>query len=119
MSLTFIISIITGLANTLLTTLAGQGVLSTNLSKLISTLLASAATLFAAFTSGGTKSSELAAVLAAIQNDLAALKSDTSLNPSVIAQLQESERLLQAAVTAYQAAQVKTDPSTLTPLPVN
>jgi hypothetical protein len=55
--------------------------------------------------------------LTALQTALAALKADTSLSPVILSDINEGVSVLQAAITAYQAAQAKTDPTTLTPLP--
>jgi hypothetical protein len=56
--------------------------------------------------------------LATLQAALTALQADTSLDPTVLGDIAEGIRDLQAAITAYQAAELNTDPSTLTPLPL-
>jgi hypothetical protein len=55
--------------------------------------------------------------LTALQAGLTALQTDTSLSPVILGDIGEGISVLKAAITAYQAAQVTTDPSTLTPLP--
>jgi len=45
------------------------------------------------------------------------LQADTSIDPAVLSDVAEGIRDLQAAITAYQSAEVTTDPSTLTPIP--
>ena len=55
--------------------------------------------------------------LAAIQAAYVALQADTSLDPAITADIAEGLRVLPAAITAYQAAEATTDPSTLTPIP--
>lgn len=57
------------------------------------------------------------AELTALQTALAALEADTSLSPVILGDISEGVADLKAAITAYQAAQTTTDPSTLTPLP--
>jgi len=56
--------------------------------------------------------------LAALQTALTALQADTSLSPVILGDISEGVADLQAAIVAYQKAQVTTDPSTLTPLPL-
>lgn len=114
---TLIVSLITILANSIVAALGGSGVFSPNLQKLISTLIASAASLFQAFKSGISNSALVTDVITNLQNDLNALEADTSVDPTVIEQIKESIRLLQAAIQGYESAQQTTDPSTLTPLP--
>jgi tetrahydromethanopterin S-methyltransferase subunit C len=55
--------------------------------------------------------------LAVLQTALTALQADKSLSPVILGDISEGVADLQAAITAYQAGQTKTDPSTLTPLP--
>jgi hypothetical protein len=117
MPLPLIVTLITTLANTLLTILTGQGVVSSPLAQLINTLVASGASLFGIFKSGGTPSTQLQAVLTALQADLKAVQADTTLDPKVLAQIVEAIAVVEAAIAAFEAAQAKTDPSTLTPIP--
>lgn len=117
MPLPIIVTLITTLAQTLLTILTGQGVVSSSLAQLIDTLVASGASLFSVFKSGGTPASQLQAVLTALQADLKAVQADTTLNPAVLAQIVEAIALVETAIAAFEAAQANTDPSTLTPIP--
>ena len=55
--------------------------------------------------------------LTALQTALTALQADTSLSPVILGDISEGISDLQAAIAAYQKAQLVTDPSTLTPLP--
>ena len=57
------------------------------------------------------------AYLTVLQSAIAALKADTNLDPAVLAGVNEQITDLEAAITAYQAAETTTDPDTLTPLP--
>lgn len=113
-----IISLITTLATVLLTALGGQNLISASLQKILQSLLTAAAGLFTDFTSGKTAANALAAVLATLESLDQALASETGLDPVALAQANEAMLDLQAAIQAYQAAEVTTDPSTLTPLPV-
>lgn len=54
--------------------------------------------------------------LVALQTALAALQADKSLSPVIMGDLSEGVSDLQAAIKAYQAAQITTDPSSLTPI---
>lgn len=117
MALTTIITLISTLANILLSALGDQGVLSSKLSSLIGDLLSAILPLFTVFTSGSTPVNELQGVLTTLQSIDTALATDASLDPTALAQAKEALKDTQAAITAYQAAMVTTDPSTLTPLP--
>ena len=86
---------------------------SQRLDNLITAALAGASAIVAGIVTKSSVNTELAALQAA----LAALQADTSLDPAVISDIAEGIRDLQAAITAYQAAEVTTDPSTLTPIP--
>jgi hypothetical protein len=66
---------------------------------------------------GITNKTPVASGLAALQTALTALQADTSLSPVVLGDISEGTAALQAAIVAYQKAQLVTDPSTLTPLP--
>jgi hypothetical protein len=55
--------------------------------------------------------------LVALQTALTALMSDTSISPVILGDIKEGVVDLQAAIKAYQAAQLVTNPSTLQPLP--
>lgn len=115
---TSIITIITVLANILISGLGGQGVISAGLQKLISSLLTAASSLFTVFATGGSPTNVLSGVLTDLESLDTALASETNLSPTDLAQAQEAMKDLQAAIAAYQQAEQVTDPSTLTPLPV-
>jgi hypothetical protein len=67
--------------------------------------------------SGIVNKSPVTTELTALQAGLAALQADTSLSPVILGDIGEGVSVLKAAITAYQTAQVTTDPSILTPLP--
>ncbi len=56
-------------------------------------------------------------VLTALQATVTALEADTSLDPAVRADIAEGLSVLKAGISGWQAADLDTDPSTLTPLP--
>ena len=58
-----------------------------------------------------------ATILTTLQATLTALEADTSLDPTVLADISEAIAVLKGGLTAFIAAQKITDPSTLTPLP--
>ena len=58
-----------------------------------------------------------ATLLTTLQATLTALEADTSLDPTVLADISEAIAVLKGGLTAFIAAQKITDPSTLTPLP--
>ncbi len=109
--------LITTLSSTLLSILTGQKIISPSLQDLINRLIQSGATLFGLFHSGSSPQTEFTGVLAELEASLAALQQDTTVDPVILAQIQEAIRMVQASVAAYQQAQLVTDPSTLTPLP--
>ena len=57
-------------------------------------------------------------VLTALQATVTALEADTSLDPTVRAEIAEGLSVLKAGIAGWQAADLDTDPSTLTPLPL-
>jgi hypothetical protein len=100
------------IASILPTVLGGFGV-SATIDNLIPTLLAAITGIITAIKTKAPVTSELAV----LQTALTALQADKSLSPVILGDISEGVADLQAAITAYQAAQTKTDPSTLTPLP--
>ena len=92
--------------------LKGVGV-NTNIDNLVAAL----GTALAGIIAGLKSSTPVQTELSVLQTALTALEQDTSLDPTILEDIGEGLRDLQAAITAYQAAQVNTDPSTLTPLP--
>ena len=117
MPLSIIVTLITTLAQTLMTILSGQGIIGTSLANLIDTLVSSGATLFGILKSGGTPSTQLSAVLTTLQADLKAVQADTTLSPTILQQIEEAIAVVEAGIAAFQQAQINTDPSTLTPIP--
>ncbi len=83
----------------------------------IDNLVAAAGTALAAIITGLKSGNPVNAELTALQAALTALQQDTTLDPTILGDIAEGVRDLQAAITAYQSAEVNTDPSTLTPLP--
>lgn len=72
--------------------------------------------LIAAWTSN--KTSDASAALAALQSVLAALKSDTSLDPTVLAQISEADALATSAIAAVETVETYGyELSTYTPPP--
>ena len=86
---------------------------SASIDSLIEAAVAGIGSLFSSLKSGST----VDAVLATLTAALAALKADTSLDPAILAEISEATTDLEAAIAAYQAAEVTENPSTLTPLP--
>jgi hypothetical protein len=117
MPLQLIVGLITTLASTLMTVLTGQNVVSQKLASLVDSLVAAGATLFNSFTSGGTPTNELTTVLATLQTELTAAKQDTSIDPVILDQIAEADKVVSAAIAGFQQGEQTTDPSTLTPLP--
>jgi hypothetical protein len=87
---------------------------SASIDSLIEAAVAGIGSLFSSL-KAGTPADDV--VLATLTAALAALKADTSVDPVVLAEISEATADLEAAIPAYQAAQMTTDPSTLTPLP--
>jgi hypothetical protein len=85
---------------------------SATIDNLIEAALSGAQAIIAGIQSKASVSAELAV----LQSALTALQADTSLDPAVLSDVAEGIRDLQAAIAAYQAAEVTTDPSTLTPI---
>ena len=85
---------------------------SQSLDNLITAALAGASAIVTGIVTKSSVNTELAALQAA----LTALEADTSLDPAVLSDVAEGLRVLPAAITAYQAAEVTTDPSNLTPI---
>ena len=65
-----------------------------------------------------TKQPVQATALTALQATMTALEADTSLDPTVRAEIAEGLSVLKAGIAGWQAADLDTDPSTLTPLPL-
>lgn len=120
MSITLILTLISALSGSLTSLLSGDGVLSGGLASLINASIAAGVALFNALRGGGSVSSELQSALTALQSELAAVKADTSADPTVVANLAELDKLVSAAVSGFTAAEQGADPSTLpTPPPVS
>ena len=107
-----LLTILTLIGSLLPTVLKGFGI-STTIDNLITALTGA----IAGIVTGITTRQPVTTELTILQSALAALRADTSLSPVILGDIQEGVADLEAAIEAYQAAQVKTDPSTLTPLP--
>ena len=107
-----LMTILTLIGAILPSVLKGFGVSATidNLASLLPTTIL-------AIINGIATKSPVTTELTALQTGLTALQTDTSLSPVILGDIGEGISVLKAAITAYQAAQVTTDPSTLTPLP--
>ena len=113
-----ILSIITSLLPTLLNLLGTTGVIPSNLTALITSLAASIPVLIGELISGKSATTDVLAVLKAIQSEVNALKASNTL--FTLNQANEINALdagVVNAINSYQGATVTTDPSTLTPLP--
>jgi hypothetical protein len=108
-----LLTILTALGALLPSLLSKFGV-STTIDNLVGVAFSSGASITSAIQSKSATAVELAALQAA----LAAVEADTSIDPTVSADIAEGIRVLKAAITAYQAAEVTDDPTTLTPLPL-
>jgi hypothetical protein len=86
---------------------------SASIDGLIEAAVTGIGALFTAFKS----KSAVAVELAALQTALAAVKADTSIPAQDAAEISEVIPDLEAAIAAFQSAEVTTDPSTLTQLP--
>jgi tetrahydromethanopterin S-methyltransferase subunit C len=105
-----IIGIIGGL---LPTVLKGFGV-----SQTIDNLVGSLLTALSGIVNGIQTRQPLTTELTVLESALTALEADTSLSPIILGDIAEGISALKAAIVAWKAAQVTTDPSTLTPLPL-
>ncbi len=88
---------------------------NTNLDNLI---VALGVTLTGLITSIVNKQPIEATVLTTLESTLTALEQDTSLDPAILADLSEGISVLKAGIAGWKSADVNTDPSTLTPLPI-
>lgn len=108
-----LLTIVTLIGNLLPVLLKAFGVSST-IDNLIPTLTAALLGIVTGIQTKAPVTSELTVLQAA----LTALQADTSLSPVILGDITEGVAALKAAITAYQAGQITTDPSTLTPLPL-
>jgi hypothetical protein len=99
--------------------LSSTGLISGSLSTLISQLAAAIPGLIASIVTKQPAPTEIATILAAIQDELTVLKASTTLNPVALADATTLDAALTNALAAYQTAGTVDDPSTLTPLPTN
>jgi hypothetical protein len=116
MSITLILSLIGALSGSLGQFLSTEGVISGPLAGLISASITAGEQLFAALRNGGTATDELQAALTALQNELTAVKQDTSADPAIVDNIAEVDRLVQAAITGFTKAEQGDDPAAL-PVP--
>jgi hypothetical protein len=106
----------------LTTALSATGIIPSNLTTLISTSASTLATLVSQLISGNkTVTGSALIALQAVQSEIAALKAANvalfTLNEAN--EINALDSGITDAITAYQASQVKTDPSNLTPLPTS
>ena len=87
-------------------------------SSTIDNLIPAMTTAVAGIITGIVTKAPVTSELTVLQTALTALQADTSLSPIILGDISEGVADLQAAIVAYQKAQVTTDPSTLTPLPL-
>jgi hypothetical protein len=104
---------ILNLIGTLLPTILQEFGVSSTIDNLIPAMVAAITQIIA----GITNKTPVTSSLSALQTALTALQKDTSLSPDILGDISEGVADLQAAIAAYQKAQMVTDPSTLTPLP--
>ena len=105
---------ILSLIGTLLPTVLKYTGLSANIDNLIAAAVASIGPIVTAIQA---KQPVSDTILTVLEDTLAVLASDTSLDPVISADIAEGVRDLSAGIAAYKAAQINTDPSTLTPIP--
>lgn len=112
MSIALILTLLSSLAPLL------QKYVGTTGEDLIGTGLTAIGNLIAAW-QAGKPADELKAALVALQGVLADLAKDTSTDPATLAQIEEVDKLAQAAVDGFEQAEVKVDPGALNvPAPI-
>lgn len=100
--------------------LSATGVISPNISKLISDLGGAIPGLITSLaTPGATVPDETITVLNGLRTELAALQADTTLDPAALQMISTLLESIDDALAAYEAAGKTDDPSTLQPLPTN
>ena len=102
--------------STLVPALLGKFGVASSIDNLVSVSLTALVTLWGTLT-GPKHGSEVDTVMVGLQAALTTLETDTTLDPVVLSDITETIADLKAAITAYEAAQVVTDPTTLEPIP--
>lgn len=93
-----------------------NGLVGANYTNLIQAALTAIGTLIATW--GKNPTSDSSAALAALQGILTALKADTTLDPAVLAQIAEADRIVSAGIAGIQYVEATGwNPSTYTPPP--
>lgn len=116
MTITAIISLVLTLLPTIL---SDAGVIPAPIAALIAQLSAAIPGLITNLTEGKGATSDIVAILSALQTELTTLQGSGTLSSEKLQLAQSLDADLTAALSAYQAAEVKDDPSTLTPLPTD
>jgi hypothetical protein len=111
-----LIPIITTLVNVLLAALQADGIVSPSISSLVTGLESIIAPLVSKLSSGSGTTSDVLAVLGALSGAITVLKSNTSISGTVLAQINDLDEAVSAALAAYVQAGVAVTPSTLTPI---
>lgn len=93
------------------------GVISPGIESLISKLGGALPGLITSLAAGKGPTDEVMAILDALQTEIGVLMKSTTLSPNGLALASSLDGALTDALAGYKAAQVTTDPSTLTPLP--
>lgn len=91
--------------------------LQKGIATLVEEILKQLPVLWAALKTGGTKTAEVTASLAAIQAVAQEAAQDTTLDPVALAWVQAIDKAAQKALAADTAAQAKVEPDTLTDIP--
>ncbi len=100
--------------------LSSEGVVAPGLANLITQLASAIPTLVASLISGKGVTSDVIAVLTAIQSEVTTLKNSTTVMTIAQANLITAfDKAITDALNAYQNSKVTDDPSNLTPLPTN
>lgn len=113
-----ILTIITALLPILTNLLGTEGVISPNLEALITKLAGAIPTLIASLITGKSATSDVLAVLQAIQTEVNALKSSNTLfTLNQANEINALDTAITNAITSYTASTTTDNPSNLTPLP--
>ena len=99
--------------------LSKVGVISPQMSNLITGLGSAIPGVITSLSSGQPVSQDFVTLLKAFQVEITALQANTSLDAGDLALAATLNAAITAALVGYEAATVKDDPSTLTPLPTD
>ncbi|CAN5951061.1 unnamed protein product [Sphagnum jensenii] len=111
-----IVNIIALLLPVLTTVLQNQGVIGSSTSNLITSLLSTITPLISNLQNGTSKVQDTLAVLGALTGVIASLKANTSLPAATLAEINQLDLDVQAALTAYVQSGKGVDLSVLTPI---